>query len=206
MKTLIFNGSPRERNGSRTSLMNNDACKAGIYHMGYLISAYFDRESNRTLSRYIREIARAAGNDFMVENMVPPHLTVSFFEAPDEESAKTIFREIQGDLKPGEILIPSAGAFFPNVIYAEAVQNAYLFELSNAVNEVLKRHDEVKVSRYYRHLSWIPHVTLGKTLDPGQMRAAFEYLQKHFSPLTVKAERFGLAKTNPHREILSTGE
>ncbi len=171
--------------------------------MGYLISAYFDQESNRTLDRLIRETANASGNDFMVKNMVPPHLTISFFEARSEDTAKMIFQEIQGKLKPGEIIIPSVGAFFPNVLYAEAVQNACLFELCSTVSEGLKQYDEVKVNRYYRPFSWIPHITLGKTLEEEQMRKAFSYLQKHFQPIRAGIERFGLARTNPHREIMS---
>ena len=171
--------------------------------MGYLISAYFDREASHTLSRYIREIAKVTGNDFMTKNSVPPHLTVGSFEARSDDAAKVVFQDIQGNLKAGEILIPSVGIFFPNVIYAEAVQNAYLFELSSLVNEALERHEGIIGSRYYRPLSWIPHLTLGKTLDEEQMRTTFGYLQKHFSPITAAVESFGLAKTNPHREILS---
>ena len=171
--------------------------------MGYLISAYFDKESNNILSRHIREIAKASGNDFMIKNSVPPHLTISFFEARSEDTAKTVFQEIQGELKPGEIIIASVGTFFPNVLFAEAVQNACLFELSSAVNKELQRYDEIKVNPYYRPFSWIPHVTFGKTLDDEQMRTAFSYLQKHFNPITARIESFGLARTNPHREIMT---
>ena len=170
--------------------------------MGYLISAYFDKESNNILSRHIREIAKASGNDFMIKNSVPPHLTISFFEARSEDTAKTVFQGIQEKLKPGEIMIASVGAFFPNVLFAEAVQNACLFELSSAVNEELQRYDEIKVNPYYRPFSWIPHVTFGKTLDDEQMRTAFSYLQKHFNPITAGIESFALARTNPHREIM----
>lgn len=171
--------------------------------MGYLISAYFDEESNRTLARYIRGIADASGNDFMIKNNVPPHLTISFFEARSDETAKMIFQGVQENLRPGEIEIPSIGAFLPGVLFAEAVQNTRLFVLSNVVSEELTHHDEVIVNRCYQPLSWIPHVTLGKTLNDEQMRAAFEYLQKHFSPITARIESFGLAKTNPHREIMT---
>ena len=172
--------------------------------MGYLISAYFDSESNHTISRYIRGVANAAGNDFMIKNSVPPHLTISLFEVRSDDAAKTLFQEIQEDLKYGEILIPSVGVFFPNVIYAEALQNACLFETITAVSDKLMRHDEVKVNRYYRLYSWIPHITLGKTLSDEQMRAAFGYLQGHFIPVTAKIERFGLAKTTTsHCEIMT---
>ncbi len=62
--------------------------------MGYLISAYFDAESNRILSRYIQEISNHTGNTFMTDNNVPPHLTVSFFEARNDEIAKEVFARV----------------------------------------------------------------------------------------------------------------
>ena len=172
--------------------------------MGYTISAYFDPESNRLLSRCILGIANASGNDFMTANSVPPHLTIAFFEAQSEETAKLIFQNVREDLKPGTVVIPSVGVFFPNVIFAEAVLNAWLLETGRAVNEELKLHDGVAVNRYYRPFSWIPHITLGKTLSEEQMRAAFSYLQKHFCPVTAKVERFGLSRTGPHRELLTS--
>ena len=85
--------------------------------MGYLISAYFDEKSNNELSKCIREIADETGNNFMTENQVPPHLTISFFEARSDEDAKQVFERIEKKLALGEIVIPSVGAFFPNVIY-----------------------------------------------------------------------------------------
>ena len=170
--------------------------------MGYLISAYFDEKSNRELSKYIREIADETGNSFMTENQVPPHLTISFFEARSDEDAKQVFEKIEEKLTGGNIVMPSVGAFFPNVIYAETVLNEYLFELSTMVNEELEQGKDIIVNRHYKPLSWLPHVTLGKTLEDDQMRIAFEYLQKHFHMMDVKIERFGLAKTNPHRDML----
>lgn len=51
----------------------------------YLISAYFDEKTNRTIERWIEGVARASGNHFMPEHNVPPHLTVSAFDARDPE-------------------------------------------------------------------------------------------------------------------------
>lgn len=48
--------------------------------------------------------------------------------------------------------------------------NKYLLELSQQVYEVYKNIPETSVSRYYKPLSWLPHVTLGKTLDREQMK------------------------------------
>lgn len=172
--------------------------------MAYLISAYFDSDANHILERYIRDISIKSGNGFMIENHVPPHMTISSFEARSDEVAKAVFERIQSKLRTGEIFIPAIGVFFPSVIYAEAVQNLYLYELSKLVYEELLKYEGIIVSRYYQPLSWIPHVTLGKTLDEEQLREAFTYLQKNYSPIKARIQGFGLAKTNPHRDILKT--
>ena len=65
-----------------------------------------------------------------------------------------------------------------------------------------KVHEEVIENRYYLPMSWLPHITLAKTLDDEQMKLAFEYMQKHFVSIKSKVERVGLAKTNPHQEIM----
>lgn len=50
----------------------------------YLISAYFDENTTKALQRYITSIAKNSGNKFMLENHVPPHLTVAAIQARNE--------------------------------------------------------------------------------------------------------------------------
>ena len=47
----------------------------------YLISAYFDQRTTKNLQKYIDRIAQEAGNTFMTQNHVPPHMTISAIEA-----------------------------------------------------------------------------------------------------------------------------
>ena len=76
--------------------------------------------------------------------------------------------------------------------------------------EAVKDIPQTSVSRYYQPMSWLPHVTLGKTLDKEQMRKAFWVLQESFSPFEGQATELGLAKVNPHEDVLrlalSTGK
>ena len=61
---------------------------------------------------------------------------------------------------------------------------------------------ETFVSRFYQPMSWLPHVTLGKTLDKEQMRTAFCVLQESFSPFEGEGTELGLAKVNPHEDVV----
>lgn len=168
----------------------------------YLVSAYFDNHTNKILARYMEEIARKTGNHFMTENEVPPHLTISSAEARSGEILLPFIQQLQGTLKQGEVRFVSVGMLFPYVMYVTPVMNSYLLELSTKVYDSICSIPEVSVSKYYRPLQWLPHVTLGKKLTKEQMRVAFEIMQEKFIPFTGKITEIGLAKVNPHEDLL----
>lgn len=168
----------------------------------YLISVYFDEHSNKILQRYIDQIALKTGNHFMTEHNVPPHMTISSIEARSVGILQPAFESLRGALKQGEIQFVSVGQLLPYVFYTIPVMNSYLLELSECIYEAFKEIPETSISRYYRPLSWLPHVTLGKTLGKEQMKKAFTVMQDSFSPFSAKVVEIGLAKVNPHEDIV----
>ena len=60
----------------------------------YLISAYFDEHVTKGLQRLIDNIAKETGNTYMIENNVPPHLTISSFETRKPDNLKEEFKYI----------------------------------------------------------------------------------------------------------------
>ncbi len=54
----------------------------------YLISAYFDDESAAAIKHVMDAVYKATGNDFMIANQVPPHMTIGAFEQKNDEAAK----------------------------------------------------------------------------------------------------------------------
>ena len=109
---------------------------------------------------------------------------------------------LQGELECGPVQFVSVGQLLPYVCYATPVLNRYLQELSARVNEAVQDIPETSVSRFYKPMSWLPHVTLGKTLDKEQMRTAFCVLQESFFPFEGKVTELGLAKVNPHEDVV----
>lgn len=51
----------------------------------YLISIYFNEETERKLKNIIQHIANETGNTFMLDNQVPPHMTVAAVETKHED-------------------------------------------------------------------------------------------------------------------------
>lgn len=168
----------------------------------YLISVYFDEAANRTLEGYINKIAEKTGNKFMTDNNVPPHMTISAIEARNIEVLVPKFEELRGKLFQGKINIVSIGQLLPYVFYATPVLNGYLQKLSEKVYEAMKNIPETTISRYYKPMSWLPHITLGKTLTKTQMETAFEAMQDSFIPLQAEITEIGLARVNPHEDVV----
>lgn len=166
----------------------------------YLISAYFDETTTKKLQEYINRIYEATGNGFMVENHVPPHMTISAMEARNVDVLVPGFESLEGSLTSQEIQIVSLGQFLPYVFYGAPVLNDYLQQMSQKVFDTFKDIPEVTVSRYYRPGSWLPHITLGKQLSKEQMSQALESMQD-FNPIKGKIVRIGLSTVNPHKDI-----
>lgn len=167
----------------------------------YLISLYFDEKTNHLLQRYIDKIAQQAGNTFMIGHRVPPHMTISAVEARSVELLRPAFESLREQLSQGRIRFVSIGQILPYVMYVTPVLNEYLQELSKVVYDAMSDIPETRVSNYYRPFSWLPHVTMGKTLSREQMVTAFGVLQEMFVPFDALVTEIGLAKVNPHADI-----
>lgn len=168
----------------------------------YLVSVYFDDPSNRILQRYMEQIAEVSGNQFMTEHKVPPHMTISSIEARSVEVLRPAFEALRDKLPSGEISFVSVGQLLPYVFYVTPVMNKYLQDLSKQVFEAFCGIPDTNISRLYQPYSWLAHVTLGKKLTAEQMQQTFALMQKQFVPFTAKVEEIGLAKVNPHEDVV----
>ena len=167
----------------------------------YLISIYFDKQTNKILQWYIDKIAEKTGNHFMIKNCVPPHMTIAAIEARNVDILKPAFETLNGKLYSGSMKVVSVGQLFPYVMYATPVLNQELFELSKEVYDVFCDIPETTMREYYKPFSWLPHITLGKTLDKVQMQKAFQAMQESFVPFTAQFDEIGMAKVNPHEDV-----
>lgn len=180
----------------------------------YLISAYFDENTNKILKHLQQRIADKTGNDFMIRNNVMPHLTISAIEARNVDVLIPAFEKVcREKLQPldekgvvninNTINIVSVGQLFPRVIYAAPVLNEYMMNLSISIYNEFATIPETNISKFYQPYSWMPHITLGKCLDKEQMRQAFAVLQDLFMPIDGQITKIGLSMVNPYREVLS---
>ena len=168
----------------------------------YLVSVYFDDKSNKIISDYINKIAQKTGNTFMTDNHVPPHLTIMSVETRDEEKLTEVVKKLERYLTKGQIQLVSVGVLLPYVLYVTPVLNLYLEDMIEQVHDMVKNIPEFRMSRYYQPMQWLPHITLGKKLSKEQMQEAFAVMQEQFVPMEVTVSEIGLAKTNPHQDLI----
>lgn len=167
----------------------------------YLISIYFDENTEKKLQSLIKRVASATGNTFMLDNHVPPHITVAAVETKHEDLLLAGVEEVVKRVEAADIKFVSVGTFLSQVIFVQPVLNEYLYGLTEQFTQACGKIGETILRANYQPFCWLPHCTIGKQLSKEQMKQAFEVLQNQFVPMDGKVVRIGVAKTNPHRDI-----
>ena len=168
----------------------------------YLISIYFDSTTNKLFNNYIESVANATTNTFMLDNNVPPHITIAGFRTKDETLAVNAYKSIIDKFYEGEIDWVTVGMFGQSVVYAAPVLNEYLHNLSVYAYETLSKIDGVELDNRYTPFNWLPHVTIAKTLTKEQQLTAISILQERFAVSRGNVVKLGLARTNPFENLL----
>jgi len=111
-------------------------------------------------------------------------------------------KHLEGRLQSGTIQFVTVGQLFPYVLYIMPVLNPYLQKLALQISDAVSGIPETTISKYYGPQSWLPHVTLAKTLSKEEMQRAFSVVQEKFSVFQAQVTEIGLAKVNPHNDVL----
>lgn len=167
----------------------------------YLVSLYFDDKTTIKIQKLINKVAEKSKNKFMIDNNVPPHITIGAFETNNENEVIEILDEKLKDFKSGKITFASIGVFKSSVVFLSPVLNEYLHNLSVNIYEDLKDVDNTIISKYYMPFQWMPHVTIAKKLNKKELFLAFEELENNFSIFSGSVIKIGLSKTNPYKDM-----
>ena len=167
----------------------------------YLVSIYFDENTNRILNHYIKTVAKHTGNFQMIKGEVPPHITLSAFDTKHEQDLLLVLEECVSKMKSGELQWVSVGSFLPYVLFVSPVLSEYLHGLSVEVNQGISKIQDARIRPCYQPFQWMPHATIGKKLSQSEMKIAFETMQHQFGVFKGTVTKIGLAKTNPYEDI-----
>ena len=84
----------------------------------YAVSLHFSQKVNDIVISTLQAIADKTGNRFMIENKIPPHITIGAFHAAKEEEAKLLqlVEDFARDQKAGSVQFSEVGDFNGNVL------------------------------------------------------------------------------------------
>lgn len=169
----------------------------------YAVSLHFSQKINDIVISTLQAIAYETGNRFMIENKIPPHITIGAFHAAREEEAK-LLQLVEGfarDQKAGSVQFVEVGDFNGKVLFLKPEKNLFLSEINNALHNLLLPEFEKAENGYYLPDIWFPHTTLATRLNQNQFSAAKESAKQISLPLEAAIEELAVYQCSPFLEL-----
>ena len=171
--------------------------------MKYAIVLYFNKTMEEKIKSLIYKIANETGNKYMVDNDIPPHITISLFKY--DEEIDTIINIIENNISKfnkNKIIIASIGIFNPNVLFLSPIMNDYLIESNKNISKIIKtNNNNVLFDKYYMENQWIPHISLAVKLNKNELVNGIKTIMEYFEVIEIEVNRIGLAECNPYKNI-----
>ena len=167
--------------------------------MEYAVVLHFDDKSTEQIQKITEYVATHTGNDYMISNHIPPHITIAGFNADDVE-INGFAADISASLSGFDIPIVSIGIFNPHVVFASPVMNESLLNACKTANQILQQKG-VECNRIYTPYSWVPHISLAVKLDEASVKKAVNAALEKFQPVMTSVVKLTIAVCNPYKEI-----
>lgn len=167
--------------------------------MKYALVYEFDSESTEHLKNIMREVAKVTGNDFMIKENIPPHITIGCFETESEALFINMIECGLKDIRSNTITLSSIGVFKPSVVYIAPTLNQFLQESCECFfdycHEIATPSDE---NHYVPH-QWVPHIAI--TITNENIIQGIEKCIEMFEPCDITVEKLTLVRCDPYTEI-----
>ena len=169
----------------------------------YAVSLHFSQKVNDIVISTLQAIADKTGNRFMIENKIPPHITIGAFHAAREEEAKLLqlVEDFARDQKAGSVQFSEVGDFNGKVLFLQPEKNNFLSEINKKLHTLLLPKFEKAENGYYLPDIWFPHTTLATGLNQTQFSKALELAEKITLPLEAKIHDIGFYQCSPFLEL-----
>jgi len=170
--------------------------------MDYAVILLFNNVSEENINSIILNISKETRNNYMVENNISPHLSISLFEYNESvDKIIKIIEENKNKFKKDLIKIASFGVFNPNVLFLSPVFDKNLSNSNKNIIEILNQIKNIIFNKFYIENNWVPHISLGVKLEQNELLNGIKILTKCFNPMGIEINRIGLVECNPYKEI-----
>lgn len=167
--------------------------------MEYALCYTFDCESEEKLKRYIEEVAAITGNTMMLDNKIPPHITVGCFETENEEVLIDLVESALKNIVSQQIYVGVVGTFKPNVLFVAPQLNEFLQDSCEAFFDYLHEIATPGDNGYFRPFKWMPHITINIT--DTKAKEGLAKLVELFEAGRITCEKLSIVQCNPYTEV-----
>ena len=169
----------------------------------YAVSLHFTQDVNEIIFNTMTSIADLTGNDFMIKNKVPPHVTIGAFHGTKETEEKLIqiIDEFSKTQQSGVVSFSEIGNFNGKVLFLKPEKNEFLSKINDELHKIVLPEFEAGENGYYVPEIWFPHTTLATGLNQTQFSKALELAEKISLPLEAKIHDIGFYQCSPFLEL-----
>ena len=174
----------------------------------YAVTLYFDSQTNELIEKAMRDIAAATGNNYMLDNSVPPHLSLGLFHTEEEKTGEMVklFEQFAEGLKTEgaglSLNFNGPDNFADKVIFLSVSRDEPLMKLNRDLHQLFLPHFEAGDNRNYLPENWVPHIALAVKLSGTQFEKGFETAKTFPLPKSAKITSATLARCNPYNEVV----
>lgn len=160
------------------------------YFIGYVLEGK-EKEYNQKL---VEEVGPMFGEDYIVENPRPPHLTLkSPFETDKIEEIESLLSKFAKDHKSTRFKINGFDNFRKFVAFLKVEDSDKIRELQKSLINELKKISWIKIDKY--DLEWKPHATIAYGNTQESFNKIWNYLQNLQKPeFDIQFKKISLLK------------
>ena len=168
--------------------------------MEYAIVLHLDDKNAEQIQKITEYIAVCTGNDYMISNHIPPHITIAGFCADDGTDISGIAADIAASICSFDVQIVTVGIFNPYVVFAAPVMNKGLLNACETANKILQTKG-FECNQIYTPYNWVPHTSLAVRLNEASISNAVKAALEKFQPVMAAVDKLSIAACDPYKEI-----
>ena len=170
----------------------------------YAVSLHFSTDASSIISQAVRDIAEATSNNFIIENKIPPHITIGAFHVAKKDEARLmqLTEEFARTQKAGIVHFTQIDNFKGKVLFLKGEKDSFLAEMNRQLHSLVLSEFESGENGYYLPKIWCPHTTLATRLSQWQFAKALSVAEKIPLPLEAKACEIGFYQCSPFLELM----
>lgn len=169
----------------------------------YAVSLHFPQEVNEIVISTVKSISEITGNSFIIENKIPPHITIGAFHASKQNEKKLLWlvEEFSKTQKAGLVQFKGIGNFNGKVLFLQPEKNGFLAKINAELHSLLLPEFEKAENGYYLPEIWFPHTTLATRLNQNQLEKAIKIAERIPLPFESKISEIAVYMCSPFEEL-----